>query len=152
MRIKPDCVSLPWLAAALTIFGAGGRLLLPTQTTWLSYLFFGLVAALALVIAYFGWKCHIERQLPSPHLCKLLVHLAKNKGFSGTASQFNKEAQQVLYEQKFSQYIPEPTDYYSLLVANDHIKIVGVSCVGTTHAGIYIALTDKAKKLINSLC
>jgi hypothetical protein len=150
MKLKPDCGTLPWLAAALTILGAAGRIFLPTEPIWLTYLFFGVVAALALTIAYFGWKCHVERQLPAPHIRKLIVHLAKKKGFSGTAAQFNKEAQQLLYEQNFSQHLRESTDYYSFLIANDYIKIVGASNIGQPDSGLYIALTDKAQKLIKT--
>ena len=151
MKLKPDCGTLPWLAAALTILGAAGRIFLPTKPFWLNYLFFCVVATLALIIAYFGWKCHIERQLPAPHIRKLITHLAKAKGFSGTVAQFNKEAQQVIYEQKKSQYIRESTDYYSLLIANDYIKIVGASYIGQPDSGMYIALTDRAQKLAHRL-
>lgn len=151
MRLKPDCGTLPWVAAALTILGAAGRIFLPNEPIWLNYLLFGVVAVLALTIAYFGWRCHVERQLPAPHLRKLIQHLSKKKGFSGTASEFNKEAQQVLYDQKLSEYIRESTDYCSLLIANDYIKIIGASKIGQPDSGLYIVLTDRAKNVIKNL-
>lgn len=150
MQAKPDCGTLPWLAAALTILGAAGRIFLPAVPLWPHYLFFTIVAALALTIAYLGWRCHVERQLPAPHIRKLLTHLSEKKGFSGTAVEFNRDAQRVLYGQEFSEYIREPTDYFSLLIANDFVKIVGASDIGTSESGLYIALTDKAEKAINN--
>lgn len=38
-------------------------------------------------------------------------------------------------------------DYYSLLIANDYIKIVGVSKIGQPDSGMYIMLSEKAKKV-----
>ena len=151
MSLKPDCGTLPWLAAALTIVGAAGRLFLPTEPIWAHYLFFGVVVCSALTMAFLGWRCHIERQLPPQHIQRLIVHLAKKQGFSGTVEQFNQEAKQVLYDQKFSQHIREATDYYSLLIANDYIKIVGAFNIGQSDSGLYVALTDRAKKLIKSM-
>jgi hypothetical protein len=152
MRLKPDCGTLPWLAAALTILGAAGRIFLPSAPTWPSHLFFSVIVMFALTIAYLGWRCHIERQLPAPHIQRLILHLAEQKGFGGTVAEFNKEAQRVLYDQKLSEYIRESTDYYSLLVANDYIKIVGASKIGQSDSGLYIALTDKAQKLAKKFC
>lgn len=148
MPFKPDCGTLPWLAAALTILGTAGRLFLPAQPIWPQYLFFGVVVMLALSIAYFGWRCHVERQTPAPHIAKLIVHLSKKKGFAGTLTEFNKEAQMVLYPQPASGYIRESVDYCSPMIANDFIKIVGTSRIGQPDSGLYIGLTDKANKLI----
>lgn len=147
MRLKPDCGNLPWLAAGLTIFGAAGRLLLPANPIWLGYVFFGVVAVAAIYIAYLGWSCHVERQLPAPQIRKLIAHLAKKGGFSGTVAEFNKEAQKVLYEKKLATYIRESPDYYSLLIANDYIKIIGASNIGRPDSGLYIVLSEKAQKV-----
>lgn len=155
MRLKPDCGTLPWLAAALTIVGAGGKIFLPTQVVWLSYIFFGVIAALALLLAYFGWQCHVERQLPSPHLRKLLLEFSKTNHFSGTPSQFNQWAMRVIYGTDIAQYLEEPTDYYSLLVAQDFIQISSVTDRGNTPDGTpdtvaNIWLSSKAEALIKS--
>jgi len=53
----------------------------------------------------------------------------------------------VLYEQKLATYIRESPDYYSLLIANDYIKIVGASKIGHPDSGLYIVLSEKAKKV-----
>ena len=151
MTLKPDCGTLPWLAAALTIVGAAGRLFIPSAPICPNYLFFGVVACSALALALLGWRCHIERQLPAPHIQRIIVHLSKKQGFSGTVEQFNQEVKQVLYEQKFSQHIRETTDYYSVLIAHDFIKIVGASRIGSSDSGLYIALTDRAQKLVRSM-
>ena len=156
MRLRPACGTLPWLAATLTIVGAGGRVFLPIQPAWPSYIFFGIVAVLALLLAYLGWRCHVERQLPPPHLRKLLLDLSKQNHFSGTPTQFNQRAMHVIYGSDFSQYIPEPTDYYSLLVAQDHIQITGVidqgnKIDGTPDTIVNIRLSSKAEALIKNL-
>lgn len=155
MRLKPDCGALPWLAAALTIVGAGGKVFLPAQTAWPSYVFFGVVAALALLLAYFGWQCHIERQLPSPHLRKLLLEFSKTNHFSGTPSQFNQWATRVVYGAEFAQYVAEPTDYYSLLLAQDLIQISSITDLGNKPDGTpdtvtNVWLTSKAEALVKS--
>lgn len=155
MRLRPDCGTLPWLAAALTIVGAGGRVFLPTQIAWPSYIFIGIVAAMALLLAYFGWQCHVERQLPSPHLRKLLLDFSKQNHFSGTPSQFNQRAMQVLYGSDFAQYVTEPTDYYSLLVAQDFIQVSSITDRGNKPDGtpdtvVNIWLSSKAEALIKN--
>lgn len=155
MRLKPDCGVLPWLAAALTIVGAGGKVFLPTQVAWPSYIFFGVVAALALLLAYFGWQCHVERQLPAPHLRKLLLEFSKTNHFSGTPSQFNQWALSVVYGAEFTQYVTGSTDYYSLLVAQGFIEISSVTDLGNKPDGtpdtvVNICLSSKAGALIKS--
>ena len=155
MRLRPGCGTLPWLAAALTIVGAGGRVFLPAQIAWPSYIFFGIVAALALLLAYFGWQCHVERQLPPPHLRKLLLDFSKQNHFSGTPAQFNQRAMQVLYGSDFAQYVAEPTDYYSLLVAQDFIQISSITDLGNKPDGtpdtvVNIWLSSKAEALIKN--
>jgi hypothetical protein len=97
MKLKPDCGSLPWLAAILTIVGAGGRVFIPAQNSFISAFFFGIVVVFALMLAYLGWQCNAERQLPSSDVCKLLLHLDRTKSFNGTPAGFNVEAQKVLY-------------------------------------------------------
>lgn len=155
MRLKLDCGTLPWLAATLTIVGAGGKVFLPAQVAWLSYLFFGVVAALALLLAYFGWQCHVERQLPSPHLRKLLLEPSKTNHFSGTPSLFNQWAMRIIYGADFAQFVIESTDYYSLLVAQDFIQISSVTDHGNKPDGtpdivVNIWLSSKAEALIKS--
>lgn len=89
--------------------------------------------------------------LPSRDICKLLSHIDKNKFFNGTTSQFNIEAQKILYSEGMNQYIIQPTDYCSSLVAAGYIRIVGASHIGTPELALYIVLTDKAKKVIKHL-
>lgn len=155
MRLRPDCGTLPWLAATLTIVGAAGKTFLPAQPVWLSFIFFGIVSALALLFASFGWKCHVERQLPSPHLRKLLLDFSDQNHFSGTPSQFNQRAMHVIYGSDFVRYASEPTDYYSLLIAQDFIQISSVTDRGNKPDGtpdtvLNIWLSSKAQTLIKN--
>ncbi len=155
MRLRPDCGKLPWFAAILTIVGAGVKVFLPAHHSWLSYIFFGVVVVLAVLLAYYGWQCHVERQLPPPQLRKLLLDFSKQAHFSGTPAQFNHRAMQVLYGNNFAQYVTEPTDYYSLLITQDFIQISSITNRGNKPDGtpdtvVNIWLSKKAEVLIKN--
>lgn len=162
MAYRPDCGTLPWLTAGLGIFGIAARFFLPNPASWsladawTTYFAVVLISSFLLLLAYWGWECHRERQiasLPPAPIRQILHHLSATEGWAGKPAEFNRHASRLLYGANFSDLITEPTDYYSALMSGDFVKITSVTDNGNLPAGtpdttVTIEMTEKAHKVL----
>lgn len=158
MNLKSKIEGLPWISAAVGIFGTVWPFLLPSPASWgiadawATYLIIFTITAFLLVIAYFDWKQEREGKLPSVQICTLISHLSHHK-FSGQPTNFNKSAEAILLGEKFSDLLPRNTDYYSQmmsmgLIALSSITETGNNLDGTSNTIVNIYLTEKAQNIL----
>lgn len=162
MRIRPDCARLPWLTAVVGIAGltAGFFLQRPTSWSWADawalYLAVAVISGLLLLLAYLDWRCHRETSIasmPPESTIRLLAQLAEKDGWVGSPAEFNKYASCLLYGVSFSEFLTNPTDYYSSLMSGGLIEIASVMDYGNRPDGtpdttLYVMLTPKAQRVL----
>lgn len=140
MNLRSKTAALPWISAAVGAVGTICPFLLPTPISWsitdawLTYLFILAIVAMLSVIAYLDWRQRRDSQLPSSQQCALILHLAKH-GFSGAPSEFNKDAEAILYGKDFSVHLPGSTDYYSQMMSDGLIEVSSITDNGNKPDG-----------------
>lgn len=150
------CQVLPWAGGMVTVVGTLVGVTLPAYSAAVQYLAIAMICLFAIFTAYLGWRCQVESGMPSTDICRLLQDFPDLRKFSGTPAQFNLIAAKIIYGDDLATLMPSVTDYFSLLVDQNLIRIssvvwFGQNADGSQNTSTNIFVTEEGKRVMRRL-